>query len=60
MHESEDPLVQSIVLREPTDGEEYIPPGAVLLAVGYPSAIRRTGPPAPNSSRGRASPGPPR
>ncbi|MER8088479.1 PucR family transcriptional regulator [Streptomyces sp. NPDC058316] len=37
VHQGDDPLVQSIVLREPTDDEEYIPPGAVLLAVGFPA-----------------------
>lgn len=36
VHRDGDPLVQSIVLREPADGDDYIPPGAVLLAVGYP------------------------
>lgn len=36
VHQNDDPLVRSIVLREPAD-DECIPQGAVLLAVGFPA-----------------------
>lgn len=37
VHQQDDLPVQSVVLREPADGDEYIPRGAVLLAVGFPA-----------------------
>ncbi|MDQ8705541.1 helix-turn-helix domain-containing protein [Streptomyces sp. LHD-70] len=37
VHQQDDPVVQSIALREPSDDDTHIPRRAVLLAVGFPA-----------------------